>query len=62
MPPKSKVSPEEQLGPERILFFSDAVMAIAITLLAINIYLRRSIRAWRPRNWLGDYRNRVPAS
>ena len=39
MPAKSKVSPEEQLGLERILFFSDAVMAIAITLLAINIRL-----------------------
>ena len=39
MPAKSKVSPEEQLGMERILFFSDAVMAIAITLLAINIRL-----------------------
>ena len=37
MPARSKVSPEEQLGLERILFFSDAVMAIAITLLALDI-------------------------
>lgn len=39
MTAKSKVSPEEQLGLEQLLFFSDAVMAIAITLLAINIRL-----------------------
>jgi uncharacterized membrane protein len=37
MPSRIKVSPEEQLGLERMLFFSDAVMAIAITLLAFDI-------------------------